>query len=46
MQTGNLLKLSAELYERGILHQGGAHGIEPGWGNAGAFARLMELPKR
>ncbi|UNQ73883.1 aldehyde ferredoxin oxidoreductase family protein [Infirmifilum sp. NZ] len=46
IQTGNLLGFVAELYEKGILTREELHGIEPRWGNAEAFARLMELIAR
>ncbi len=46
IQTGNLLGLVAELYEKGILSRDDLHGIEPRWGNAEAFAKLMEMIAR
>lgn len=43
IQTGNLLGLVAELYERGVLSREELGGLEPKWGDYRAFARLMEM---
>ncbi|MGQ4833710.1 MAG: aldehyde ferredoxin oxidoreductase family protein [Candidatus Asgardarchaeia archaeon] len=40
---GNILGFAAELYERGILTKNDLNGIDLKWGNADAFAKLIEL---
>ncbi len=42
IQTGNLLGLAAELYEKGVLTREDLDGIDLRWGDVDAFAKLME----
>lgn len=42
INTGNVLGFIAELYQRGILSEEELDGIKPEWGDARAFAKLME----
>ena len=43
INTGNVLGFAAELYQRGILTKEDLNGIELKWGDAKAFAKLIEL---
>jgi len=43
INTGNILGYIAELFERGIITKDELDGIEPRWGDADAFAKLIEL---
>ncbi|MEZ0346828.1 MAG: aldehyde ferredoxin oxidoreductase C-terminal domain-containing protein [Infirmifilum sp.] len=43
IQTGNLLGLVGELYEKGIISEDDLGGIKPKWGDSEAFAQLMNL---
>ena len=43
INTGNVLGFAAELYQRGILTKEDLNGIELKWGNAKAFAKLIEM---
>jgi len=43
INAGNILGFTAELFERGILTKEDLNGIEPKWGDADAFAKLIEL---
>lgn len=46
IQTGNVMGFAAELYERGVLTREDLGGLELKWGDADAFARLMEMIAR
>ena len=46
IQAGNVLGFAAELYQRGILTKEDLGGLDLKWGNAEAFAKLLEMTSR